>query len=654
MMFCRHLMIVLAGMGAAAPAPVAAQDDAELVVTALEMDDRIRPPRLFVDENVLNERQPRSVAEMLRFLPGVSARTNSRGETIARVRGAEERQTLVFFDGAPLAVPWDGRIDIGVLPPGLVRSVEIAKGAVPIEYGTNAVAGAIDLRSVGDDSRNIGATVQGGSGGFGTASAFAGGTAGAFHLQLAVAGVSRDADPIADIAALPFSQQKTGGRTNTDLDSLSLFGAVGYTGTDVSGRASLLRVTTRRGIAPESDRNPALAAPRYWRYPRIDLTQFGATLNAELGAATTLRAVGWRQWFNQSIDSYKDAGYTVRIARQDDDDDTLGTRLVLAQAFAPFALRLTGSAQTSRHAQIDTNLTTRIVGPRLVYRQSLFTLGAEVDAPVGPARATVAIAYDRATTPLTGDKPSRRAMDALAFSLAAKIDIADGVTLAVSGGRRTRFPSARELFGEALGRFLVNDALRPETAWLADVNLGWQGRTAGLVINPFYQRGVDTIGQRVVRIGGVSLRQRYNQSGTRVYGVDAQANFALHDGVTGEVFGTALSALADPGDAAFRTLLQRPSYEFGGALRLRPTPALLLRTEYRRIGPAADLDAGGNRVTLAAADEVNVRGEWRIGDIGEHAVSMTMAVDNLTDAVIMPQAGLPMPGRMLRIGIRVD
>ncbi|PZN93997.1 MAG: hypothetical protein DCF31_10770 [Alphaproteobacteria bacterium] len=630
------------------------EEDAEIIVTAAEMDDRIMPPRLTADAAFLIERQPRNVGEMLRFLPGISAKTNSRGETIARVRGAEERQTQVFLDGAPLAVPWDGRIDIGVLPAGLVRSVEVAKGAVPIEYGTNAVAGAIDLRTTGDDAQAAGGMVQAGSGGFGTASVFAGGDAGRFHVQAAVAGVTRDAEPVARLGALPFSQATTGGRTNTDLDSLSLFGAIGYTGARVAARASLLQVTTRRGIAPESDRDPAVAAPRYWRYPDIDLTQLTVNARAELGAATTLRAVGWRQWFGQSIDSYGDAGYTLRQARQDDDDDTLGARLTLATAAAPFTMRLTGSAQTSRHAQVETDLRVGTAGPRRVYRQNLFTLGAELDAPVGPARATIGVAYDRATTPLTGDKPAQGAIDAMAFSVAVAGEVADATTLTVSGGRRTRFPSARELFGEALGRFLINPELRPETAWMADAALVWRGDAANFTLNPFYQRGEDTIAQRVVRVDNVALRQRYNQSGTRVFGIDAMADFTLAPGLDVELFGTALSARADPGDAAFRTLLQRPSYEVGGALRYRPVEALLLRAEYRRVGPATDLDASGNRVALAAGDEVNLRGQWRIADVGARAVSITVAVDNVGNDIITPQAGLPMAGRAVRMGLRVD
>lgn len=641
---------------AASPAALAEEADehAEMLVVTAEADDnRVTPPQVGANKPRLIERQPRTLADALRGLPGVSTRTNSRGETIARVRGAEERQTQVFLDGAPTAVPWDGRIDLGVLPAGLVNDVRVVKGAVPIEYGTNAVAGAVDFRTVNRTSSGIDAVAQGGTAGFAMASLVVAAKAGFFDLLFAASGVTRNAEPVADLDTLPFSQVPGDRRTNSDLNSLSLFGAVGYDGDGFAGRVSLLRVATRRGIAPESDRDPAATPPRYWRYPDIDTTQLTVGSSVDLGPAASLKLTGWRQWFAQTIDQYSDASYSVRRAHQDDDDDTLGGRVTLAIGLDRFNLRVSAHAQTARHAQVDTNIATGVPGPLLVYRQNLYTLGAELDAPLGPVDATFGIAYDRATTPLTGDKPAQADMDALAFSLALRADLSSDMHLTLSGGRRTRFPSARELFGEALGRFLVNPDLKPETAWLADAELIWSRPGFSLTVNPFFSRGRDTIGQRVVRMNGASLRQRYNLSGTRTYGLDAQATVPVGAGFDLEAFGTVLSARADRGDAAFRRLPQRPEYEIGGALRYQPNDAVLLRAEYRRVGGAVDLDADGARAALPSGDEINLRGSVRVARIAGGSLSLTAAVDNLTNDVIMPQLGLPLPGRIVRIGIRI-
>ncbi len=72
-------------------------------------------------------------------------------------------------------------------------------------------------------------------------------------------------------------------------------------------------------------------------------------------------------------------------------------------------------------------------------------------------------------------------------------------------GQRTRFPSLRELYGEALGQFLVNPGLHPETAILGDLTF-----------------------ERVSR-DGMRMRQRYNLAGSDGHGVEAQVDWNVDD-----------------------------------------------------------------------------------------------------------------------------
>jgi len=626
-----------------------------IVVTAERPPSRVMPPVVELDDEQLLELQPATAADAVAELPGVSVRTNSRGEAIVRVRGSEERQTQVFLDGAPLAVPWDGRADIGIIPAGLIGAVRATKGAVPIEYGTNAVAGAIDLQTRTGGEQRIRATGSAGTMGFADGSAIATLPAGDFELTLAAAGLTRDAEPVASLSALPFSQPRSRRRVNTDLDSLSFFGAAQFDRGPLLLRASLLHFRAERGIAPESDRDPARDAPRYWRYPDIEQTQLNVGSKVELSSETSLRFVGWRQWFGQTIAQYSDATYSTPTRREDDDDDTLGGRLVLASSIGRFDVRAVASAQTSRHAQRDTPLPDGPEGPLLRYRQNLYTVGAEADGRLGPGRATLGIAYDHSANPLTGDKPGHPDRGAPALSAAYRVTIGRDWSLALSGGRRNRFPSSRELFGEALGRFLPNPDLKPEQAWLGDIELRHDGPQLSAFINPFVARVRDTIGQRVVNVDGRNLRQRYNLSGSTTYGIDAAVKAKVADPLSLELAATVLSARADAGTAPFRRLPQRPAYVVQAAADFDPNERLSLRAEFRRVGPAFDLGPDGEKVRLSPGNEVNLRGRWRIGSLGgDRRLFLTAAVDNLTDDVITPQLGLPLPGRVVRIGFQFD
>lgn len=614
---------------------------------------RVLAPAVELAEDRLRERQPLSAAETLKGLAGVSIRPNSRGETIARVRGSEERQTQIFLDGAPLTIPWDGRVDLGAIPAGLIGAVRVAKGAAPIEYGANAVAGAVDFETRSGGPANFRTQASVGTLGYGDVAGVATFPVGRLDLTLAAAGLTRDADPVARRDALPFSQPSASRRVNTDLDSASLFAAARFADGPLSMRAYLLHVENQRGVAPESDRDPRTANVRYWRYPGAELTQASITTTVEAGARSEMRFTAWRQWYGQRIDQYTDVSYARLSARQADDDDSLGGRLVVSAGTGPLDLRLVGTALTSRHAQVDTS-GAGVAGARLIYRQNLYSLGAETDIALGRAKASLCLGYDRSSNPRTGDKPRQPTTDALAFSAALRAPVSESVTLTLSGGRRNRFPSARELFAEALGRFLANPDLKPERAWLADAELRWARPGMSVTLNPFLIRAEDTVAQRVVRVNGRNLRQRYNLAGSTSYGVDLTAQGGIAPGLDYEFAGTVLRARADAGSAAFRRLVQRPDYELYGALDWAPSAPLLLRGEVRRVGKAVDLGPAGERARLAPGTEVNLRARVGIGTLsGRTKLYLTGSVDNVLDDVITPQLGLPLPGRAFRIGFQI-
>ncbi|OSZ70560.1 hypothetical protein CAP39_06185 [Sphingomonas sp. IBVSS1] len=626
--------------------PVAFPGETLITVTAPATPGRVLSPGVGLSGEALLDRQPRSVADALRGLPGVSIRPNSRGESVVRVRGSEERQTQVFLDGAPLAVPWDGRIDLGLVPAGLIGRLAVRKGAGAIEYGANAVAGVLDL-----NTRDEGAVGQAQAGSYGIRNLSAAGVVplGGLTLTIGAAHQAQSAAVVARQSALPFSQAASDRRSNSDMGATSLFAGIGGAAGALDWRASLLHIDADRGIAPESDRDPAVTAPRYWRYPDWRLTQAQVALQLALGDATA-RATIWRQWFGQAILSYRDASYSALRARESNDDDTLGARLTLAHPIGPVTLRWSLSGQTSDHQQTDVAFPPGTVPLPLLYRQTLLSGGVEADVPLAAGTAlTLGLGYDRSANPRTGDKPAQPVNGAATFSAALRTSLAAGLTITASAGRRNRFPSARELFGEALGRFLANPDLKPEQLWLTDVELQWQTGPLTLTLNPFWQRGLGSIGQRVVRVGPASLRQRFNQVATTSYGFDAAVQWRVQEHLTLELTGTAL----DAGNSMGQPLVQRPAQEVMLALDWAPRAAFDVRAEIRHAGPARDLAPDGTLARLAPGAEVNLRARLPVAHIGKAPIALTAAADNIFNGLITPQLGLPLPGRTLRIGLMV-
>ena len=657
--------ILLTSMALATPQVIFAQEvSSDIIVTASRDPQRVRSPAIILDREAIDDRAPAAIADLFRSVTGVSLRVNSRGESVVRVRGAEERQTTVFLDGAPLATPWDGRVDLALLPTGLIGSVGIVKGASPIEYGTNAVGGVVDLHTITAGNRfGIQAEAQAGTYGTVNASALTSLPVGEnFSLVAGFGLLERGAERIADPQSVPFDPSTSRRRTNTDLSARSLFVAGGYEAGPLELRISLLNSDVERGIAAQGDLNPTLSAPRFWRYPDWHLTQLTSALRWQVSDVATLRLTGWRQWFDQTIDAYRDATYTALRNREDGSDRTLGARAVLTIGTGATTLRLSGNAQTSTHVQIDSRTTTGqaldyIASPALAYRQRLFSGGGEVDHKFTDVlKATIGVSVDHAETPLTGDKPVQPSATSLGFLGALRWTASPTLDVTASLGRRNRFPSPRELFGEALGRFLPNPDLKPERALLGDLTFAWQpSDTFDVSSTAWFSDADATVAQRIVRVGTINRRQRFNTRGSLSYGLETTATANLTTDLRAE-----LSVVLQDGQSKRerngmrQLLLQRPGRQITAALDWNATEALDLRAEVQNVGSATDLADSGAFVRLPRATSLNFRAFWKFAEIKALGkLTFTASLDNATDALILPQLGLPAPGRTFRIGVRL-
>ncbi|MCH2222357.1 MAG: TonB-dependent receptor, partial [Dechloromonas sp.] len=135
----------------------------------------------------------------------------------------------------------------------------------------------------------------------------------------------------------------------------------------------------------------------------------------------------------------------------------------------------------------------------------------------------------------------------------------------------------------------------------------------------------------------------------------ASFNARLGSGLTLELGGAIQRGHAriEP-DGSRPVLLQRPRYQMTVALDWSPLPALDLRAEVVDGGSAHDLADSGTIIRLPGYTAINLRAFATVGQIGNLGpLSLFVIADNVGDALILPQTGLPAPGRTLRIGLRI-
>ena len=86
-----------------------------------------------------------TLEQVLRSMPLVQIRTNSRGEAQPALRGAEDRQIAVLMDGVPLTLGWDARTDLSIIPLSAARNIRIVRGLSSVLMGPNVLGGAVEV-----------------------------------------------------------------------------------------------------------------------------------------------------------------------------------------------------------------------------------------------------------------------------------------------------------------------------------------------------------------------------------------------------------------------------------------------------------------------------------------------------------------------------
>jgi len=612
-----------------------------------------------------------TLEDVLRTVPLVTIRRNSRGEAQPALRGGEDRHVAVLVDGVPITLSWDQRTDLSVLPLTAARKVTLHRGLSSLLTGPNALGGAIEVDiargpradaapppfvvDAGVDHTGArsaavtGGLLRGDSAGRWLARAGAGyrGSSG-FALPHAL----RRADA-ATAARLTNDGER---RLNSDSEGLDGFLSLRRVGGGGAWAAlTALAHRFERGVAPEAHTE----APRLWRYPS-QARAIGA-----LALGTGFRDTPWGRGDLElglgldlgrtRLEEYDGLDYRG-IARTQRDDDRMRTARLLGDHTLGRAgdLRMAVTFADVVHEEAVDG------GPRDRFRQHLWSFAAENEWRLDlgmPVRVSAGGALDAAETPESADKPPLDRLEDWASRLGATVALrGGGLVIHGSVGRRARFPGLRELYSGALGRFLENPDLRPERVMVGELGATWRGRGGELQVVAFHQALDDAITRIAVETPGGNKFQRVNLGRVSASGLEVVGERAM-----GPVLAAASLALQHvrgrdaAGDAV--ELEYEPAIAGGVGIeaplplraRIAAQAQLTGRQHY------LDLDRGAFAV-LGSSARIDLRAGrgFDLGAAGPlRRLDAELAIENVADQPVYDQAGLPQPGRTVRLQMRL-
>jgi iron complex outermembrane recepter protein len=594
-----------------------------------------------------------SISDMQLYLPSGYVRTNSRGESMLFIRGAGERQLGLFFDGVSMNIPWDNRLDLTSVPSDMIGNIRVNKSANSIFYGPNVLGGAVSISTIerASDGYGLSAKLQAGDGNSQGVSMIHDGRIGNFNYIANLSYYKSDGFLMSGNAPDSLANQKVNSslRTNTDQKRMNAYlrGEYKFNATTLGLSFSFL--TQEKGVAAETFEGEDA---RFWRYPERD--RFIITFNGshDFSDELSMRATIWYDLFSQKIEDYKSFEYKDINETQKDKDNTIGARVSLNyQLNGDHRLSIVFNGFATEHDQSIND------SDNTVYTQNTISTGAEYSGMIDNFSINAGLGYDHNQTPKTGifTEAEGGSQSDLAGFLSLKYHLTSEFCLTLSSSRRTRFPTMREQYDGALGKFKTNPDLKPETGLLNEFGLIYATDHLSIKAVGFYNMYDDMIER--IRLtedqDPQKRRMRVNYAEVEISGLDL--NFA-YNGINNmqiDGFLTYMNMQQEQNNEKIEHLVQKPELLAGLMTYYRFDFGLIPQIELEYTGKMYDSDADGGYVEIDPAMILNFRISYSIYFSDMVFTEFFVRVNNLTDKYKLSQYGLPSAGRTAIAGLTV-
>jgi len=568
----------------------------------------------------------RSGSDLAREVPGLNVLgSGSRaGATNAWVRGGDPNFTLVLLDGIPLNDATEeqgGAVNLEELPASLVDHVEVVRGPLTSFYGTNALAGVVQLFTP--------------RGRPGPLRALAGLEAGDFDQRRAFGRVSggKGRDGWAAGASWDEEQHRVGEDRFRQLDTWA-------NGDLAMGANGALALTGRFADGTSDDYPDASGGPVYGN----GLLRHNDHQDLDLAARLELGEPGGRRqrlFAGFALRDLQSSSPATPPVVPESTGHTVFSRLRLGWQMpvvrSPRTEIDAGLAAESEHGdntsllELPPALGGDVAGD---YSLTRTTAGAFAGArhERGPLLYEAALRVDAVTAGSLQANPHA--------GVVYRFGGGDS-RLHLSGGRASKLPSFFALASpRALGG---NPELKPEYVWGGEAGIEQRLRPARLDLAVTYflqdlQNLIDFDFQQFLNV---------NRAHVRSQGVELSARWQPHPTLVLEAQATWL----DVRDLSGTPLVQQPRWIGGGWLTWRPVPAATLRLQGRASSgyldfqyPVPDRDGVAGYGLLAAS------GSWRL----RRGVTLRARGDNLTNRRYETFIGFPGPSRSLWAGVGYD
>lgn len=597
----------------------------QIVVTASKLPLSRREttkPVIIIDRKELDRSSGSDISQILNRQSGIRVNDSYGSPANSRIlymQGAAAQNTLILLDGKPVTDPSGvgGLFDLRLLPVNQLERIEVIKGSQSTLYGSDAIAGVINLISAvpADKALSGGASISYGA--FNTvkgSAAISGSVRNALRYNVSYNRESSDGFS----AARPPEEEGVFGDDGYRMNSL--FSRIEILAGDSFTITPFLNYSENNG---DYDAGAFLDAENRYElemlHPgiRTEFTSGDVRVRADYGYTRTTRLFVSQFGENQFEGRFHDADIYA--------DYRLGDHINFLTGFnvQDYAIPAIEEEETDREARIASPYTT-------IYLKDLNGLNAELGYRVNRHSE-----YGTNST----------------FSVAPSYYLTENLKLNASIATGFKVPTPDELFGP----FGANADLDPQRSLYMTIGL------EGYLMQSSLKTGVQYYSRRIDDLIIFTFDQGYiNRDRQDDRGLELTADWRFDSAVTAGVWYNftdgEITERTESGEVTRSNLIRRPEHSFGLNTTLQLIDNLVLRFDGEWNGERSDLyfnpanNFAREDVTLDSYMLFNLYAEYGLSQFG---VTVFADVKNLFNSEFTEVYGFNTTGTALKGGVRV-
>jgi len=422
----------------------------------------------------IRDRGAQTVGEALELIPGIDVQVGGKGQSFVKIRGFEEGDLKILFDGVPAQECFSGTLDLSAIPVESIAKITVTKGASSVLYGANTMGGVINIitRKGGKEPITEFSTSFGD---YGTQNYILnhGGMLGRFNYSLTYGYRASDGFRLPDgfdkgnrwVGVDSEYHEDGGRRALSDYRKRTINAQIGYEPDEGSQYyLSFDYHNNERGCPVERN--------RYWHFSQWDQWHLNLVGKKRLSDPVTLKVRGF--YVDHKDELIDDADRTVSCGGKPwfdkslYDDYSVGGEFHSLINFGPLNLLKIGFGyikdQNKQRGYNSKNKEGEIVVPGWgvvkTYEADTYTFSLEDEVkPIDRLSSVFGLSYDYFNPLRSADVPPPGSIKTMNPQGGLVYNIASKAVLHFSLGKKTRFPHLKELYSTLAGG---NPDLKPQ------------------------------------------------------------------------------------------------------------------------------------------------------------------------------------------------